>query len=142
MTTVDIRRSPEEVFKYLAHFENVPMWNYAIAETAKVSAGPVGVGTRYRQVRSIPRRSEEGFEVTAFEPHRKLAIEGTLGPFASVLEYRIDPTEGGSRVTNEVQLTPRGVLGVVGQLAPSRVKEAVAKNLGELKRLLDAAAHD
>ena len=46
----------------------VPTWNYAIVETKKTSPGSVGVGTAYRQIRSIPDTSEEGFEVTAFEP--------------------------------------------------------------------------
>jgi uncharacterized membrane protein len=135
---VEIRRPAEEVFAYLADFENVPRWNYAIESTTKVSEGPVGVGTIFRQVRSLPSRSEESLEVIAFDPNRRVAIKGTIGPFASELDYRIDPIEGGTRVTNQVELRPKGVLGLVGRLAPSRIKEAVAKNLGGLKRLLEA----
>ena len=55
--TVTIRRPIEEVFGFLADFENVPKWNYAIVETHKVSQGPVGVGTIYQQVRSVPSRA-------------------------------------------------------------------------------------
>ena len=66
--TVTIRRSVEDVFSFLADLENVPKWNYAIVETRKVSAGPVGVGTIYQQVRSVPSRSEEHLEVTAYDP--------------------------------------------------------------------------
>jgi len=64
--TVMIRPPIEEVFGFLAQFENVPKWNYAIVETRKVSEGPVGVGTTYQQVRSVPSRSEERFEVTVY----------------------------------------------------------------------------
>jgi predicted FMN-binding regulatory protein PaiB len=64
---VTTRRAIEDVFAFLADFENVPTWNYAIVETKKTSQGPVGVGTTYRQIRSISGRSEEGFKVTAFE---------------------------------------------------------------------------
>jgi hypothetical protein len=35
INTVEIERPIEEVFAYLAHFENVPRWNYAIQETRK-----------------------------------------------------------------------------------------------------------
>jgi uncharacterized membrane protein len=35
--TVMIRRPIEEVFGFLADFENIPTWNYAIVETHKVS---------------------------------------------------------------------------------------------------------
>jgi uncharacterized protein YndB with AHSA1/START domain len=74
--TITIRRDSAEVFAYLADFENVPKWNYAIVETSNVSDTPVGVGTRYRQVRKLPRPSEERFEVTEFEPGARLSVEG------------------------------------------------------------------
>jgi uncharacterized protein YndB with AHSA1/START domain len=95
VNSVEIERSVGVVFAYLADFEHVPEWNYAIEQTTKISEGPVDAGTTYRQVRKIPRRAEESFEVTAFEPERRLAIMGTLGPFASELEYRTEPIEGG-----------------------------------------------
>ena len=76
--TVTIRRSPKDVFAFLANFENIPTWNYAISETKKTSPGPVGVGTTYRQLRSIPSRSEEGFQVTVFEPPRDPRRHRTL----------------------------------------------------------------
>jgi hypothetical protein len=41
-----IRRPAEDVFGFLADFENVPTWNHAIASTTKASPGPVGVGSR------------------------------------------------------------------------------------------------
>jgi hypothetical protein len=44
---IDIERPMEEVFSYLADFENTPALNYAIVETFKTSAGPVGVATTY-----------------------------------------------------------------------------------------------
>ena len=138
VNVVDVECPIEDVFAYLADFENVPSWNYAIAETEKTSDGPVGVGTTYMQVRSLPSRSEESFEVTVYEPHRSLGLRGTLGPFAAELEYHLDPFERGTRVTNEVELRPRGILGMVGQLASSRVKEAVADNLAVLKRILES----
>ena len=39
--TVIIRRPVEDVSAFLAAFENVARWNYAIVETKKVSPGPV-----------------------------------------------------------------------------------------------------
>jgi hypothetical protein len=96
--TVVIRRPIEEVFAFLSHFENVPSWNYAIIETRKVSEGPVGVGTIYQQVRSVPTRSEERFEVTAYDPARHLEIQGQLGPFPARLSYAFGrPSRGNPR---------------------------------------------
>jgi uncharacterized protein YndB with AHSA1/START domain len=136
--TVTIERPAEDVFAFLADFENVPTWNYAIEKTAKTSPGQVGVGTRYRQTRSIPTRREEGFEVTVFQPMSRLAVQGQLGPFRTRASYELKPMAGGTRLTNEVNLEPTsGVLRLVAPLAAPRVKAAVAQNLGKLKQVLE-----
>jgi uncharacterized protein YndB with AHSA1/START domain len=135
--TVMIGRPIEEVFAFLADFENIPRWNYAIVETRKVSKGPVGVGTIYRQVRSVPSRSEERFEVTAYDPPRQLEIQAQLGPFPSRLSYALDAVPEGTRVTNSVELQLRGPGRLLGRVAVPRVRDAVAANLRKLKELLE-----
>jgi uncharacterized protein YndB with AHSA1/START domain len=135
--TVVIRRPIEEVFAFLSDLENVPKWNYAIVETRKVSEGPVGLGAVYRQVRSVPSRSEERLEVTAFNPPGHLEIRGQLGPFPSRLSYALDALPEGTRLTNSVELELRGPGRVLGRVAVPRVRDAVATNLRKLKELLD-----
>jgi uncharacterized protein YndB with AHSA1/START domain len=135
--TVTINRQPSVVFAYLADLENLPRWNYAISQTRKTSDGPVGVGTRYRQTRTVPTHSEETFEVTEFEPDDKLSIRGALGPFHSEATYLLSPTEDGTVLTNTMDLRPSGALRLVAPLAASRIKSAVATNLDTLKRILE-----
>ena len=136
--TVTIRRAVADVFAFLADFENIPSWNYAIVETKKTSPGPVGVGTTDRQLRSVPSRSEEGFQVTAFEPSSRLEVHGDIGPFTATVSYLLAPTDHGTRLTNVVDLeSASGVLRLVAPLAASRVKTAVAANLDTLKQLLE-----
>jgi carbon monoxide dehydrogenase subunit G len=138
--TVTIRRPPvADVFAFLADFENVPKWNYAIVETTKVSRGPVRVGTTYRQTRSAPRRTEEAFEVTVFEPTSRLEVQGGLGPFTGRVSYLLEPTGSGTRLTNAVDLESSGLLTLVAPLATSRIKHAVAANLDTLKQLLEGS---
>jgi hypothetical protein len=135
-----LSRSPPtlvKVFGFLSDFENLPKWNHAIVETHKVSEGPVGVGTSYRQVRSAPSRSEEHFEVTVHDPPRQLEIRGQLGPFPSRLSYALDAVPEGTRVTNTVELELRGPGRLLGPLALPRVRDAVATNLHKLKELLE-----
>jgi hypothetical protein len=133
-----IHRPVEDVFSFLADFENVPRWNYAIEATRKTSPGPVGVGTTYSQTRSVPRRAEEGFEVTLFEPVSRLAIRGRIGPFQATMSYRLQPADGGTRLTNQVELEPASApLRLVAPVAVPRVRTAVAANLETLKRILE-----
>jgi hypothetical protein len=100
-----------------------------------------GVGTAYRQTRTIPRRTEEGFEVTDFEPPRRLAIHGQIGPFQATAGYLLEPVAGGTRLTNHVELEPSSaLLRLVGPLAVPSVRAAVARNLTALKGLLEGRA--
>jgi uncharacterized membrane protein len=135
--TVTIHRRTSEVFAFLAHLENVPLWNYAISETRKISAGPVAVGSRYRQIRTLPTRSEESFEVTELEPDRRLSIRGSLGPFHGDISYLLDPVGESTTLTNTMSLQPSGPLRLVAPLVASRVKAAVAGNLDTLKQILE-----
>ena len=135
--TVLIARPIEDVFGFLSDLENIPKWNYAIIETRKVSEGPVGVGSIYRQVRSVPSHSEERLEITTYDPPRQLEIHGQLGLFRSRLVYALDATGEGTRVTNTVELELRGPGRLLGRVAVPRVREAVAANLRKLKELLE-----
>jgi Polyketide cyclase / dehydrase and lipid transport len=109
-------------------------------ETHKTSEGPVGVGSTFRQVRSIPSRSEKRFEVTEFEPHRRLAIRGALGPFNGTLIYQLDAVGDGTRLVNRAQLQASGLGKLLAPLAAGRVRQAVAANLEKLKELLENQA--
>lgn len=140
--TIAISRRPAEVFAFLADFENVPLWNYAISETRQVGDGLVGVGSQFRQTRTLPSRSEESFEVTEFEPARKLSIRGILGPFHSEVTYLLEPTSGSTVLRNTMNLRPSGPLRLVAPIAASRLKSAVAANLETLKTILERGASD
>ena len=136
--TVTIDRPTDEVFAFLADFENIPMWNYAIEQTTKTSAGPVGVGTRYHQTRSVPNRGVEDFEVTVFEPARRLALHGQIGPFQAQISYKLEAVAGSTRLVNNVELDPSpAALRLVAPLTTPKIKAAVAQNLGKLKQVLE-----
>jgi hypothetical protein len=135
--TITIDRRPAEVFGFLAHLENIPLWNYAISDTRRISPGAVGVGSRYRQTRTIPARSEEMLEVTEFEPGQRLSIRGALGPFQSEVTYLLAEAGNGTVLTNTMKLQPSGPMRLVAPLAASGIKSAVADNLGVLKQILE-----
>jgi uncharacterized protein YndB with AHSA1/START domain len=134
---VTIDRPPAEVFAYLARFENIPRWNYAISETRKLTSAPVGVGARYRQHRTIPSPSEEEFEVVEFEPDRRLAVDGDLALLHGRVTYVLESAGDATTLTNTMDLRASGPANLVAQLASRRVQAAVAANLDVLKELLE-----
>ena len=99
--------------------------------------GPVGVGPAYRQTRSVPRRSEEAFEVTVLEPPSRLEVQGEIGRFRARVGYALEPTGSGTRLANAVELRSSGLLRLAAPLATSRVMSAVAANLDPLRQILE-----
>ena len=108
--TITIACPADEVFAFLADLRNIPKWNYAIERTVQTSPGPARAGASYRQTRTIPRRSEENLQITAFEPPSRLTVNGQLGSFRATTSYLLQPAAGGTRLTNDVELEPISAL--------------------------------
>jgi len=132
-----IHRSIIDVSDYLANLENLPRWNYAIRETRKISPGPIGVGSAYRQFRTLPKPIEERLEMKVYEPGHRLVVSGGFANFQGVTSYVLDPLGDDTKLTNEIELHAPGVLGSLAALTTSNIKSAVAKNLTVLKELLE-----
>ncbi len=78
--SVEIARSPEEVFAYIADPSKLGTWQDA-ENVAQLTPGPVGPGTRFREVhRALGRRRVEITEVTVFEPGRRFDVRVVDGP--------------------------------------------------------------
>lgn len=135
--TVTIDRPREEVFAFLADLENLPRWNYAISETRRVTAGPVRVGSRYHQVRTVPEYREETLEVVELEEGERLTVMGTLNTLPSRLGYVLRSARGTTVLTNEVELSVPGPLSLLSPIATRRFRSAVAANLEVLKQILE-----
>jgi uncharacterized membrane protein len=138
--TITIDRPASAVFAYLAELENLPRWNYAISETRKLSSGPTRVGSRYLQVRTLPRPSEDTLEVTEYEPDRRLTVRGMFGPLSGQATYVLEPAGGATSLTNAMDLKAKGALSLVAPLATARVSAAVTENLTKLKEILERRA--
>jgi len=132
--TILINRPLQEVFSYISDFENLPKWNHYVKDVAKLSDGPVGVGTTYHQTRNT---DQQRFKVVEFKLNKAVAIE-TLPPEKRLyMRFSFKTELNGTRVVDEWALeadTP----GPIGWLAAKRVKFAVLQNLKKLKKLLEA----
>jgi uncharacterized protein YndB with AHSA1/START domain len=135
--TITIERPVDVVFAYLANLENLPAWNYALSETRQLTPGPPGVGTRYRQTRTIPVHAEESLEITEFVPQQKLTVHGTLNSWPADLTYTLHGANESTTLTNTIELRLQGPQNILAPIARTRIKSAVATNLGALKQLLE-----
>lgn len=132
--TIEIDRPIDVVFAFLADFENVPKWNYFVREVRKTSAGPVGVGTSYHQVR---KTDEQDFRVMEYERSHRLVVE-TL-PQSSpkfMRRFTLQEVGMGTRILDEWELDT-GKPAIIERLAAGKVRSGVRENLGKLKQLLE-----
>lgn len=136
--TIHIDRTVGDVYGYLKDLENTPDWNWAVDETTKVSDGPIQVGTRFHQTRSVPTTSSEQLQITALEEDELIEVQGQLATFDALLQYRIKPDAGGTLLENEVDLTMPAGTRLLGGLVTKRIRESVASNLNDLKMLLES----
>jgi len=108
-----------------------------VGSSEKITLGPVGIGTQYRQTRSVPRQVVEVIEITGLQHGRRVDVGGTLGPFRARLAYELEVSPTGTRLTNTVELDPPVPLGPFGAVLSSRVRTSVAENLRVLKQLIE-----
>src|ERR1043166_9382389 len=65
---VVIERPVEEVFDFVADARNEPRYNPRMLRAEKLTPGPIGLGTRFRdEVRSVGRPAEVTIEVVGYE---------------------------------------------------------------------------
>jgi hypothetical protein len=73
------------------------------------------------QVRSVPSRSMEEFDVTDFDPTRRVEIQGAIGPFQARISYALEAMGDEMKLANAVELTPSSIawtlLGPLGSWA-------------------------
>lgn len=135
---VDIDRTAADVYAYLSDLEHTPDWNWAITKTRKTTPGPIQVGTRYRQTRTVPGPATEDLEITTLEPDSHIGIKGTLAHFSARLDYHLDQRDGYTELTNSVTLETNGALALAAPVLGPRIKKAVDNNLAVLKTRLES----
>lgn len=134
--TVHINRSTADVYAYLSDLEHIPEWNWAITDTKKMTPGPVAVGTRYVQTRSVPKPASETLEIVGLDPNLRIEINGVLAELPAHVTYHLAEKGNGTELTNTIELEPKGALRLIAPAVGGRIKRAVADNLNALKALL------
>ncbi len=116
-TTVRIRRPAAVVFDAIERHGRVndPAWEPEVLAVEPLATGPLRVGSRVAMTRRDGGRTHTTtYEVTAFDPPRRLAIRHVDGPMDFALEFRVEPvTDAETDVTATVDMSPRGKLRVL-----------------------------
>ncbi len=142
--SIEINRSPDDVFAYLDEHERHGEWQTEIVSTEVENAGSRGVGTRVRQIRKLGGRNQDtSYEVTEHDPPRRFAFRGTAGPVRPTGVATIEPVGDGtrSRVTLEFDLQGHTLFGkLIAPLARRQARQVIPSDQERLKQRLETGA--
>jgi hypothetical protein len=142
--SIEINRRPEDVWAYLDQVERHGEWQSQIVSSKIETSGPVGVGTRVREIRKIGGREQDAsYEITEHDPPHKTAFRGVAGPVRPVGTVTVDAVGDGSRtrVGVEFDLVGHGFLGkLIAPIARRQAGKTIVNSQEQLKAKLEAGA--
>lgn len=136
--SVSIRRPIGEVFAFVADGTNAQRWRPGVLDVSHQSGE--GQGAVYRQGVKGPggRRIAADYEVTAFEPNRRLAFRAIAGAVRPSGEYRFEEIGEGTTVSLSLEATLTGWKRLLMGRAVRSTMDAEVRNLDALKSILEA----
>jgi uncharacterized protein YndB with AHSA1/START domain len=138
-STVDIARSPADVYAFMTDPDKLPTWQDA-EEVEQLTDGPVRAGTRFREVhRQFGRRRVELTEVVECQPERVFHVRVVEGPRIDG-RWEFEPTPTGTRVTLTPMAHLRGRASVANGFAEWSTALAFRRFHRRLKRALEGGA--
>lgn len=141
--SVEIDRSPQDVFRYLDRLDKHGEWQEQIVSTEVQTEGPTRVGTRVRQTRRVPGGDQTfTYEITEHDPPRKASFRGVDGSIRPVGTMTVEPVGDGnrSRVTLQFDLEGHGFGKVMAPLARMNARKQIPKDQAHLKERLEGGA--
>jgi uncharacterized protein YndB with AHSA1/START domain len=144
VSSIEISRSPEEVFAYVTDPSRLPEWQGGVVRAERLGGGPVAVGTRAIVTRRIGRREQRmTVEIMELDPPRRFAIRSLDGPVRGENRGTIEPLDHGrrSRVRYELDLRGHGFGKLLVPLVAQRqAQRGTPRNLEKLKARLESGA--
>lgn len=136
-TEVVIDRPAAEVASYAGDPSNAPRWYRNIDSVEWKTHPPLAVGSKLGFVAHfLGRRLEYTYEVTAFDPERRLVMRTAEGPFPMETTYAWEPLDD-RRTRMTLRNRGGGYSIIPPALQRAAVRRATQRDLVALKRILE-----
>ncbi len=136
--SVEIKRTPEDTYRYIADLRNEPLWHVDIASVPADTPAEPEVG-RIVPVTFKPfmGKTEGTFTALEIEPGSRIVYRAELGSIQPVITYSIEPAGTGSRFTRAVEMHPHGVAALMTPMMAYMVPKRNRLFVQNLKRALE-----
>jgi uncharacterized protein YndB with AHSA1/START domain len=136
----EIDRPVGEVFAYVTDPGKLPTWQTNTVSVVQEGDGPLGVGTRLREVHRAPGGKELAslVEVSEYEPDSKFALQMIEGALPIHARISLEPTDqGGTGLRLNVHGHPSGPMRLAQPLLAPALKRQFKRHCANLKRVLE-----
>ncbi|MFM8944857.1 MAG: SRPBCC family protein [Actinomycetota bacterium] len=135
--TVDVTKSLDETWAFLSDFASSAVWDPGVASARKATDGPIGVGTSYDlEVTFNGRTLPMTYTVTAWEPKRRVVLEGRGSTVRATDTITFEATASGTRIGYTADLRLPGVLRVMEPFMGKRFDALADAAMDGLRRSL------
>jgi len=126
---IEVPRAIEDAFFYTSNFANIAQWDPGVAESSKISQGPVDIDTEFRVlVKFGPRSIPMTYIIRVYEPPHRVVLEGKSDSIYALDDIQFTPAvNGGTRIDYTADIS---FLGLIGYVEPymGRMLAGVGKN--------------
>lgn len=138
MIETEIERPVADVFAYVTDPERLATWQSNTVSAAQEGDGPLGLGTRLREVhRAGGRELKSLVEVSEYEPDRAFALHVVEGALPVDARITLEPTESGTLMRFGAHGQPTGALRLAQPLLRRTLKRQFAGHCATLKQVLE-----
>ena len=138
-TSLVVNRPVEEVFSFVASFENRQQYEKGLIESKQTSDGPFGLGSTGHDVRQAGgRKMESTARISAFEPNKTFTFESMSGPMEFQGTWTFEPVESGTRLSMDFEGRMKGLMRLFEPLMAMQFKGQMEGSTARLKDILES----
>ncbi len=135
-----IERPPEEVFAFMTNLENAPEFSPGITSIEKITEGPMGEGTRFRETRKRGNKEMSSeIEVVEYEPPLRFGARSAERGIEASYYYSFEPEHGGTQVDLVCEVKGKGFMKLMTPVVARFMKKADGGQLKRAKAILEGA---
>ena len=136
--TLHLKSPVEQVFAFLADYQNLRTWQSDLIENEQLTEGPLRVGTRFREVRRTgPSQSEIHGEITDFEPNKRFSTKTSTKPQVTV-SYSLEGENGVTRLHYKFVMLTNGMMRLLEPLMAGAIKKDTELDFQKLRHILES----
>ena len=136
--TLESTRDADDVFEYMAHFENTSEWDPGVLDARREDDGELHVGSRFHLIYSMAgRKTPFVYEITALDPARRtVTLRGTSSTVLAIDTIDVAVTGTGSIITYDANVTLTGLLKIFNPILARGFQATGDKALAGLRSAL------